>query len=165
MSVVYQAEVVGEWVYLYSGRRIVRVSDPESTDPFSQVHAIRISAITGFKYDNSDYTCTLFANGHSYAITSTFGYCLNSQINASAHYIIPIAKALNLNMDSIFDMNRRSDLTAAARSRAEDLDNTIMSIKAELRDDLIEDTKKKGEKQTTESDGEAGSDDEGEADD
>lgn len=129
---VYQATVKEPWLYLFSGRKTLPAGTPEVKDPFTEVHAIRLNAITGIRYEEHDHTVTIFANGHFYNIQCEFGHNLNAQLNGSSAFLCPILKALDIAFDIFWDFQCRTELTSRCRSRIEDLDETIVTLNATL---------------------------------
>lgn len=114
-----QAEVKGDFIYLYSGRNIENLSHPEVKDPFARVKAVRISAITGAEIDYQNEQVILYAQGFHCPIYCTFGDRNCHRINCFYDFVPIIQKALGLDYDLTTDLKRRNSETSNAITRAD----------------------------------------------
>lgn len=124
-----QADVSGNWLYIYSGREF-STKNPDMTqigekDPFQVVHCIRLDQITGVKVDHvfDDQSITIFANGHIYPIRCTFGARNCHRINCHGMFLDKITDVLGLCRSRIWDLERRHKETALSETRADWLAN------------------------------------------
>ena len=121
-----QVEVVGQWIYIYSGREVVDSSKPQENDPFAEVHVFRKKDIVGFRVDHQQQFFTFVVKGHPYPLTVEFGQRPNPRVNAftnTLNTLLPVLEEVGIPRNMILDMNRRSELIAKVRTREEDADS------------------------------------------
>lgn len=119
-----QAEIQGDWLYIYKGR-MIREKNPDLTeigkeDSFSTVIPLRISAITGMEVDNKELTCKIYAQGFQYPILCEFGQRNPYRINCHGLFVATLQKALGLSAEHVWGLDRRSEQTAQSVPRAYD---------------------------------------------
>lgn len=126
-----QADVSGNWLYIYSGRQFTE-KNPDITkvgkdDPFESVHCIRLNQITGVKIDYTygNENIVIYANGHAYPIQCSFGERNCYRINTHSEFVSKLQNALGLSAEHVWDMNKRSEQTALASQRADELQDDV----------------------------------------
>lgn len=123
-----QADISGNWVYIYSGREFhkknLKMNEIGEKDPFEVVHCIKLDQITGVKVDHvfEDQSITIFANGHPYPIFCTFGMRNCHRINCHGKFVTTICEALGIPAPFIWDMDRRTKETALSSQRADEIE-------------------------------------------
>ena len=114
-----QGEIKDDFLYIYSGRNIQNSSHPEVKDPFARVKAIRLSAITGTEIDYQNEQVIIYAQGFSHPIYVTFGDRNCHRINCFYEFVPVIQKALGLDYDMSWDLQRRKSESSNAITRAD----------------------------------------------
>lgn len=116
-----QVDVSGSWIYVYSGRDVVDTSAPQEKDPFACVRCISTHAITELLFDDKEMTIRIGV-GSSYVYID-FGNRSNARVNAYFNMKPRILEAMErwgLDRGYAENLDRRSDLAAAQRTRADD---------------------------------------------
>lgn len=121
-----QIEYTGRFLYLYSGREI-HYKDPGmnevgNKDPFSKVQCIAVDAVTGVEIDHKEFTVKLYVKGHTYPIHCSFGDRNCYKINCFGAFLEVLQRALCLDPEMIWNLQRRSEQTALSVQRKDEME-------------------------------------------
>lgn len=114
--------VSGEFLYLFSGRRVVCTGHPEEKDPFGTIHAIRISSISSVKVNMDEQTVSLTVAGSLHPIFCAAGDSPNARVNWFYNFLSALTDAIpELIPSHFFDTPQRTWYSAKCSTRMSDL--------------------------------------------
>lgn len=121
-----QVDISGSWIYMYSGRNVRDESEPEEKDPFACVRCISTHAITEVLFDDKEMTIRISV-GSSFVYID-FGTRSNARVNAywnTKEKLLDVMDRWGIDRRYAENLDRRSDLTAAQRTRADDQEQCV----------------------------------------
>lgn len=120
-----QVEWKGTYLYLYSGRQYAK-ANPDMTqvgqeDEFTNVQCIKIKSITSVDIDHKHFTVTIWIGARP--IYCSFGERNCYKINCHGAFVEVLQKALGIEREYVWGLNRRNSQTALSVQRGDECYN------------------------------------------
>lgn len=113
-----QAELSGNFLYIYSGRNPLTWNPAteqiiyKMDDPFAKVQCIRVDMISTVEIDYKEENLKIYVNGMPYPIFCSFGTRNCYRINCFHAFVDIVSKAMKFSGDYSLNLERRNEQTA-----------------------------------------------------